>query len=214
MICNPGIYSKGIAVGLAVSLLLHVSGLAWLGKDDSQPAPVVVEARLVGFVPPAAESVPAPEKITPPARPEPKQVEKSKSWQRLVKAPTKSAQEPKPASEALTVVSEAAVETPVRTPRLMTPSTEHAIVCPDQAAPAYPSISRRLGEEGVVILKVELDESGGVSNAQVASSSGYPRLDESARMTVSSWRCSPSLLHGQPVRMTAMQPFKFMLQGN
>ncbi len=42
------------------------------------------------------------------------------------------------------------------------------------SAPSYPALSRRFGEEGVVVLRVELDETGRVAIAKVASSSGSP----------------------------------------
>ncbi|SIS42342.1 energy transducer TonB [Neptunomonas antarctica] len=42
----------------------------------------------------------------------------------------------------------------------------------------YPTASRRKGEEGIVLLSFVVDRFGGVSAAQIKSSSGYPRLDE------------------------------------
>ncbi len=45
--------------------------------------------------------------------------------------------------------------------------------------PEYPRISRELGEEGNVILQVEMS-SGGGADIKVIKSSGYPRLDKAA----------------------------------
>ena len=93
-------------------------------------------------------------------------------------------------------------------------SSELSVSCPELAAPVYPSISRRMGEEGKLVLRVELDEKGRVDKARVATSSGYSRLDNAALETVRKWRCKPSTREGQAVRAVALQPFNFVLQGN
>jgi protein TonB len=54
--------------------------------------------------------------------------------------------------------------------------------------PTYPPVSRRNGEEGVVRLKVLVDEKGRPKDVQVAQSSGFPRLDEAAKQAVSRWK--------------------------
>lgn len=79
--------------------------------------------------------------------------------------------------------------------------------------PLYPPLSRRLGETGKAVLRVELDETGRVSAAQIMTSSGFIRLDEAALAAVRSWRCEPARRDGQAVRAVAMQPFKFTLEG-
>ena len=93
-------------------------------------------------------------------------------------------------------------------------SSELAVACPQRTAPAYPSLSRRLGETGKVVLRVELDEQGLVATARVETASGYERLDQAALAAVKTWRCNPPRRNGQPVRAVARQPFHFVLQGN
>ena len=92
-------------------------------------------------------------------------------------------------------------------------SGELALTCPDRAPPSYPAISRRLGEEGKVVLRVELDETGQVDRATIKTSSGYARIDEAALATVRRWRCSPASRDGAAVRAVAIQPFNFVLEG-
>ena len=46
--------------------------------------------------------------------------------------------------------------------------------------PDYPPTSRRLGEEGSVIVQVLVDPEGKVSDGKIQKSSGFPRLDEAA----------------------------------
>jgi len=90
---------------------------------------------------------------------------------------------------------------------------ELSLACPERTPPLYPPTSRRLGEEGTVVLRVELDEGGRVETARVQTGSGHPRLDEAALTAVRSWRCHPASHDGRPVRAVALQPFKFVLQG-
>jgi protein TonB len=93
-------------------------------------------------------------------------------------------------------------------------SSELSVACAERSAPAYPAQSRRLGETGLVVLRVELNETGDVAAARVNSSSSYIRLDEAALAAVRTWRCTPATRNGQPVRAIALQPFNFVLQGN
>ena len=89
---------------------------------------------------------------------------------------------------------------------------ELSLTCSERTPPAYPATSRRLGEEGQTVLRVELDEQGSVSAARVVSGSGHARLDEAALAAVRTWRCRPALRDGRPVRAIAQQPFKFVLE--
>jgi protein TonB len=93
-------------------------------------------------------------------------------------------------------------------------SSELSVACPERSAPAYPAQSRRLGETGLVVLRVELSETGDVAAARVNSSSNHIRLDEAALAAVRTWRCTPATRNGQPARAVALQPFNFVLQGN
>jgi protein TonB len=92
-------------------------------------------------------------------------------------------------------------------------SGDLAVSCPERRLPAYPSISRRLGEEGRAVLRVELDQSGRIDRAEVQSSSGYARLDKAALAAVRHWRCNPAQREGTVVRAVALQPFNFVLEG-
>ncbi len=84
--------------------------------------------------------------------------------------------------------------------------------CRKLYAPIYPLDSRRLGEEGTVLIQVELNTGGQVDKAEVVSSSGYARLDNAALTAIKNWRCKPSIHDGHAVRAIASQPFRFVLQ--
>ena len=98
-------------------------------------------------------------------------------------------------------------------PATATLSSDLSVSCPQRAMPNYPAASRRLGEHGLVVLRVELDETGRITAAQVESSSGYKRLDDAGLSTVKSWRCNSATRDGKAVRAVALQPFDFILEG-
>lgn len=66
--------------------------------------------------------------------------------------------------------------------------------------PPYPAASRRLGEEGTVIIHVRIGRDGRVLAAVLAQSSGYPRLDAAAlAQALAAWRFTPALAAGVAV---------------
>jgi protein TonB len=77
--------------------------------------------------------------------------------------------------------------------------------------PPYPAASRRLGEQGKVILRVHVSAAGEADEVQVRTSSGYARLDDSARSTVLRWRFVPARLGSEPVAAWVLVPISFSL---
>lgn len=152
--------------------------------------------------PPKEAPKPQPEKRRPPEPQQPRQL--------VAQAPVVSAAEPVAPPPPPAPVAEAP---PPRPAGPVTLSGELSVTCPERRPPAYPPLSRRLGEEGKVVLRVELDEQGSVSAARIATASGFARLDEAALAAVKTWRCTPARRDGQPVRAVALQPFKFVLEG-
>ena len=57
--------------------------------------------------------------------------------------------------------------------------------------PPYPLVSRRMGEQGAVDLRLCLTYQGQIESVSVIKSSGYKRLDSSALETVKTWKFSP-----------------------
>jgi protein TonB len=114
---------------------------------------------------------------------------------------------------AITMEAAPAPVAPTAPPAPRTPLflDELALACPDRAPPKYPRAARRARAEGRVVLRVELDESGRVANAGVATSSGSATLDDAALAAVRTWRCTPPRRGGVAVRATALQPFNFVL---
>jgi protein TonB len=77
----------------------------------------------------------------------------------------------------------------------------------------YPPLSRRLSEQGKVLLKYDIDTQGNISNARVAKSSGYSRLDQAATQCVNSrWRSTPAMHGNTPVAATLEAYVVFQLR--
>jgi len=58
--------------------------------------------------------------------------------------------------------------------------------------PAYPHLSRRLREQGRVLLRVMVSAEGLPGQIEIRESSGYPRLDQAAQASVQRWRFVPA----------------------
>lgn len=78
-------------------------------------------------------------------------------------------------------------------------------------APAYPAMSRRLGEQGRVLFDVYILANGTVGEINLRRSSGYPRLDNAALAAVRRWRYLPARRDGEPIPFWYVQPIIFEL---
>ena len=210
--------------GLLFVLVAHGVLAYILWNQRLVPAPeqmVTLFAEIISQ--PAPKAAPEPKQEPAPAKLKP--VKKPEFKPEIKRLATKAPQLPEPAPvvqpDPEPVVEQEVFPEPVAKvpPRQMemgpvTLSSELSVSCPKLTAPTYPAISRRMGEEGKLVLRVELDESGHIDEAQVIDSSGYARLDNAALEAVKNWQCRPSMRNGQPVRAIALQPFNFVLQGN
>ncbi len=77
--------------------------------------------------------------------------------------------------------------------------------------PEYPPLSRRLGESGVVVLRVLIDEEGVPREVRVETSSGFTRLDEAASAAVRRARFVPHSEGGRTRAAVARVPIRFEL---
>jgi protein TonB len=77
-------------------------------------------------------------------------------------------------------------------------------------APSYPEIARRAGASGVVEVEVVIDLTGKVISAKATS--GPPLLRQAAEMAARLARFNPTLLSGQPMRVSGVISYNFTLQ--
>lgn len=77
--------------------------------------------------------------------------------------------------------------------------------------PVYPPLSRRLGEQGLVVVRVHIDETGRPVEVAVSISSGFPRLDEAAVRAVRAARFRPRVDGNRARPAYALVPIRFDL---
>jgi protein TonB len=79
-------------------------------------------------------------------------------------------------------------------------------------APAYPALSRRLGEQGRVVIRVLIDKDGKPQQGNIEQSSGYARLDQAALRAAMDWRYVPGRRDGKAQDMWFSVPIQFTLE--
>jgi protein TonB len=199
-----------------------------LSHAPSRHALAVAAPVLVRFIQPEAPKLaappvpkPEPEKPKPVVKPkpsaEPKPVRSGAEPSPLIAAalpapsafdaPLASAKaEPAPPAAPVASVAAAAPAAPVVPPSFNADYLQNP-------APAYPAISRRLGEEGRVVLRVHVDPEGLPARVELRISSGHERLDEVALETVRRWKFVPAKQGDTPVAAWVLVPISFSLRG-
>lgn len=191
---SPAAQPRTAGMPVTVSLVQPLPVVA----PPARPPPKPVPARRVQRTAPpkappviaAPASTPAPAPVVPTAVADPIPVQEA----------------PAPAREALRTVEIAHAE-PVP---VMPPSFNANYL--DNPAPAYPALSRRLGEEGRVMLRVFVNEHGAPDRIELRRSSGHLRLDEVALDTVKRWKFVPAKRGDQPVGAWVLVPISFNLR--
>jgi len=78
--------------------------------------------------------------------------------------------------------------------------------------PTYPVASRRMREEGLVVLRVKVRADGRVDAVLVHQRSGSMRLDEAALAAVKHWKFIPAKRGSQPIDSWVLVPIQFELK--
>ena len=193
---------------LGVVAALHVLAFWLLLRMNviSLPAPLAVLS--VSLLPPAEVLKPDPE-IVPP---KPKPVERRPT---PIPQPTQLAAPAEAPAPTQIAVSPAPTFVTAPAPAAPTPSATQPRFDADyldNPKPPYPSISRRMGEQGRVVLRVRVDAQGLAIDVQLHASSGSERLDASALQTVRRWKFVPARLGNEPVAATVLVPIAFSLK--
>jgi protein TonB len=160
----------------------HVVPAAATPADATQSSPDIAAVRTVADLPlPAPPQPPAP-RPQPAARPRP------------AAAPAPHQGNNQPAGYGLVV------------------STKIIPAAPDarvNAPPAYPPEALAHGEQGRVLLSIQVEPSGRASAVRIVASSGFLVLDEAARDAVLGWQFLPANCNGRAVPSMLLLPVKF-----
>ena len=79
-------------------------------------------------------------------------------------------------------------------------------------SPAYPTRAKQAGQEGKVVLRVTVNQTGELESIDVRQSSGVSALDEAAQQAVRRVRFRPYTVDGVATRAMADIPFDFVLK--
>jgi protein TonB len=98
---------------------------------------------------------------------------------------------------------------PTPAPALQPPSSDADYL--NNPKPSYPAMSRRLGEQGKVVVRTLIGTDGVAQKAEVLRSSGFERLDRAALETALKWRYVPGKRGGVAEAMWFNVPLHFVL---
>lgn len=79
-------------------------------------------------------------------------------------------------------------------------------------APVYPRASRRRGEQGRVLLQVQVNARGLPEQVEIHEGSGYARLDAAALKAVQGWRFVPARRGGEAITASVLVPILFQME--
>jgi protein TonB len=122
-----------------------------------------------------------------------------------------------PSANAAPAVSQTPVSAQVAV--LPPPAIEQPLIPPHpvgaaagNAKPDYPAEARRRGQQGRVVLRVEVSAAGSPVSVTIGTSSGHELLDQAALRAVSGWRFTPATRGAAPVAGAVDLPVQFRLE--
>lgn len=202
--------------GIAGIVAAHVGVLALLATLEVVPLPAPLATLMVDIIQPAPPP-PAPE-ITPPKpqplerKPQPRPKPVPREQPRMLAAQSDA---PSSAPEVPVIKEEPPPAPPAPpAPAAPAPVTQARFDADylQNPAPAYPALSRRMGEEGKVILRVFVEPSGRPSQIELKASSGSPRLDQAAQDAVWRWKFVPARRGDETIAAWVLVPIVFNLR--
>jgi protein TonB len=197
------------AVSAAVSLSLHAAAL-YAVLHGAEPRPPAVSVPLTISLGTASEPMPATRRPAPPQpKPRPRQPPPQAATPAALPAPAPEPAAPELPAEAASTHTPPAAEQPAP-PAVRAPRFDAAYL--NNPVPAYPPLSRRLGEQGRVLLRVYVRPDGRAREVHVYASSGHTRLDRAAREAVEHWQFLPARRGDEPVGAWVLVPVFFTLK--
>jgi len=211
---------RGAVAGAVI--VLHLLGL-WalqaglLHRVVSWVVPVMAISDAIDVPPPppvkplpAPAPVPAPRAVTPPVTPAPEMPLAVPAASPPAATAPVGTPATSPVQNPAPVVAASVNATPAPSPKIALPSTQADYL--NNPRPAYPALSRRLGEQGRAVVRVLIGADGLPQKAELHSSSGFERLDRAALDTVMRWRYVPGKRGDVPEAMWFNVPLNFVLE--
>ena len=123
-------------------------------------------------------------------------------------APAEASVQPVVAEKAVVVAQVSPLPSPA--PKVELPSSDADYL--NNPKPRYPPISKRMGEQGKVLIRTLIGADGVAKEASILKSSGFDRLDQTALETALAWRYVPGKRAGVAEAMWFNVPFTFVLE--
>jgi len=123
---------------------------------------------------------------------------------------TSAPKRPAPVQDPQALVVATNTQESAQNSRLELPSTNADYQ--HNAKAAYPPLSRRLGEQGQVVVRILIGSDGVAQKSEIQQSSGFSRLDQAALTAVMRWRYLPGRRSGVPETMWFTAPITFTLE--
>ncbi len=183
-------------------------------RRTPRPRPVQPETIMPPPRPEIVEPVPAPPVPAPVAQPAPLPVPQPLASESLPMPELAPAADPAPQPPAPLPVAQAPAEpAPAAVEEVPLSQPLFAADYLRNPKPRYPMISRRMGEEGLVKLRVYVTSAGEPRQVELKESCGFPRLDQAALDVVRNWRFVPARRGEAPVDAWVVVPIRFTLKG-
>ncbi len=228
----PPLFSRTGVAGLLGIVAAHIGVFVLLCSFEviALPSPVAaLMVQMIALTPPTPQTPPSPARETNPTlsppRPQP--------------AKRKPAPIPKPAAPAQTPI----LTTPNDATGLASPAPSNKEAAPAPSAPppgasaasatepqtqtqprfdadylrnpapVYPALSRRMNEDGKVVLRVFIEPDGRPGQIELRNGSGWPRLDQAAQDAVWRWKFIPARRGEEAIGAWVLVPVVFNLRG-
>jgi len=214
-------FNKTERIIIGIVVLLHALPALEFLHFSQRPPQMDDERVMANLVSPEASKTQQPPAATPPKPKEEKKAVKETPKEKPSEKPSPTqAQPPAPANQAQSksdapqqnaavapATSGGASGTPIQT------DIGKLVVAYQPDADAYyPSFSKRSGEQGAVVVRLIIDESGNVEDVALLQSSTFPRLDRAATDIGKRYRFKPFLVNGSPQRISTNLLIKFNLK--
>ena len=213
--------TERIIIGIVIALhLLFLIGFQSGMKPDNESN--LDDTRVMAnLVSPEAAKQPQAAPAAPPPKPKQEQQKKTVD-EKSTQAPTPPQNQqqtptpPAPQSKSETQTPNATVAPATTSGSSGTPIQTDigklVVVYQPDADAYYPSFSKRSGEQGEVVVRLIIDESGSVEDVALLRSSSFPRLDRAASEIGRRYRFKPFLVNGAPARISTNLLIKFNLK--
>lgn len=220
--------APALAPAFLISLAVHAAAgvllfQAWRQASVELPKPLMVtmvevapEVKPVVEMPPAPPRVHRHEAFKPQPSPQPVQAPQQQPVAQAI-AVEKAAAAPVLTAPVVETPPAVAVAKAAVTPAA--PARDEVIEPPhfnvaylNNPRPAYPPMARRLGIEGLVVLRVQVSAKGTPDQVAVSQTSGTPSLDEAALRAVQAWSFVPARLGDKPIAHVVDVPVRFQLK--